>query len=244
MLSLTMRFLVTAGSTREKIDRVRDWGNIFTGNTGYAIARELSELGQVDLITSNRAHLEEFRNKSRMNGAAFTSHADLKTAIGNAIQKHQYDAAFMTAAIADYRPAGSFQVVRRDAQSDGDGNMGRPRRAGGEGQEQLRAGRILGSCYRMKLVDLFRTTWAYRGLLFKFKLEVDVSAEKLIEIGQASRRSSGADYLVANTLEMVEGESAGAYLLSDAGHEWVRRAELPRKLADVVRTIEDRNPTR
>ena len=114
-----MRFLVTAGSTREKIDRVRDWGNIFTGNTGYAIARELSELGQVDLITSNRAHLEEFRNKSRMNGAAFTSHADLKTAIGNAIQKHQYDAAFMTAAIADYRPAGSFQVIRRDVQSDG-----------------------------------------------------------------------------------------------------------------------------
>ena len=28
------RFLVTAGNTRERIDRVRDWGNVFTGNTG------------------------------------------------------------------------------------------------------------------------------------------------------------------------------------------------------------------
>ena len=29
-----LHFLVTAGSTREKIDQVRDWGNIFTGKTG------------------------------------------------------------------------------------------------------------------------------------------------------------------------------------------------------------------
>ena len=27
-------FLVTAGPTREKIDAVREWGNIFSGNTG------------------------------------------------------------------------------------------------------------------------------------------------------------------------------------------------------------------
>src|SRR5436190_14632165 len=52
-----MRFLVTAGNTRENIDRVRDWGNIFTGNTGYAIAGALAKLGDVDLLTSNRAHL-------------------------------------------------------------------------------------------------------------------------------------------------------------------------------------------
>ncbi len=30
---MNKRFLVTAGNTREMIDRVRDWGNIFTGNT-------------------------------------------------------------------------------------------------------------------------------------------------------------------------------------------------------------------
>ena len=33
-ISPPCRFLVTAGNTRERIDRVRDWGNIFTGNTG------------------------------------------------------------------------------------------------------------------------------------------------------------------------------------------------------------------
>ena len=81
-----------------------------------------------------------------------------------------------------------------------------------------------------KLVDLFRTEWKHSGLLVKFKLEVGVSKDDLIRIGQSSRRSSGADYLVANTLGMVSGEQAGAYLLSDAGDEWVPRNDLPARL--------------
>jgi hypothetical protein len=85
-----------------------------------------------------------------------------------------------------------------------------------------------------KLVDLFRSTWNHRGLLVKFKLEVGISREQLIEIGQTSRKASGADYLVANTLDMVEGPDAGAYLLSDAGYEWVPRSRLPAKMVELV----------
>ena len=44
----TRRFLVTAGNTREMIDRVRDWGNVFTGNTGFAIAQALAAHGEVE----------------------------------------------------------------------------------------------------------------------------------------------------------------------------------------------------
>ena len=39
--------------------------------------------------------------------------------------------------------------------------------------------------------------------LVKFKLEVGLSREELIRVAEASRKSSGADYLVANTLDMV-----------------------------------------
>jgi hypothetical protein len=56
-----------------------------------------------------------------------------------------------------------------------------------------------------------------------------------VEIGQESRRASGADYLVANTLDMVEGDGAGAFLLSDSGREWVPRDNLPGRLAEIVR---------
>ena len=58
-----MRCLVTAGNTREKIDRVRDWGNIFTGRTGLAIARALTTIGAVDLLTSNQQHLDELEKE-------------------------------------------------------------------------------------------------------------------------------------------------------------------------------------
>src|SRR5438132_4632794 len=119
-----MRFLVTAGSTREKIDRVRDWGNIFTGNTGYSIARALADLGEVDLLTSNRDHLAELEGsragKFPIRGTPFTSHADLKLALEKSLREQTYDAVFMSAAVADYRPAGSFEILRREVRHEDD----------------------------------------------------------------------------------------------------------------------------
>jgi hypothetical protein len=72
-------------------------------------------------------------------------------------------------------------------------------------------------------------------LLVKFKLEVGIDRDELVRIGRASRAASGADYLVANTLDMVEGAGAGAFLLSGAGEEWVPRDELPARLVRLVR---------
>ena len=56
-----------------------------------------------------------------------------------------------------------------------------------------------------KIVDLFRTEWHHRGLLIKFKLEVGLTEDELKRVGEASRVASDADYLVANTLDMVTG---------------------------------------
>ena len=69
----------------------------------------------------------------------------------------------------------------------------------------------------------------------KFKLEVGLTREELIKVASASRIASGTDYLVANTLDMVHGADAGAYLLSDRAPEWVPRAELPARLVRLVR---------
>src|SRR5215212_7506046 len=97
----TPRFLVTAGNTREPIDRVRDWGNVFTGNTGYSIAKALAPVGEVHLLTSNVAHLDELaRESSRVHGSRFTSHADLKSVLTAVMARFRYDGVFMTAAVA------------------------------------------------------------------------------------------------------------------------------------------------
>jgi phosphopantothenate---cysteine ligase (CTP) len=230
------RYLVTAGNTREKIDRVRDWGNIFTGGTGLAIARAVSELGDVDLLTSNRTHVAELSNDPRIAASAFTDHAELRGALAALTARTTYDAVFMTAAVADYRPVRTYEVVQRETLEWPDGMERWVVR-------DVQAGKVKGNHAAIailgerteKLVDLFRTEWKHRGLLVKFKLEVGISREELVRIGQASRRASGAEYLVANTLDMVEGPDAGAFLLGDAGEEWVRRDELPARLARVVR---------
>lgn len=240
MSSITpKRFLVTAGGTRERVDRVRDWGNVFTGQTGYAIARALADVGPVDLVTSNREHFRELAREGGegvpdrpLRAVAFTSHGDLRAALAALVATHAYAGVVMSAAVSDYAPHRAYEVVDR-----------RPDPAAGDGREvwsvrDAQADKVKSTFEEVavlgrrtaKLVDLFRTEWGYRGLLVKFKLEVGIDRDRLIEVGQASRRASGADYLVANTLDMVAGAGAGAYLLSDAGAEWVGRASLPGRL--------------
>jgi len=231
-----MRFLVTAGNTRQKIDEVRDWGNIFTGNTGYAIAKALAEVGEVDLVTSNRQHLEEvhWETGSKIRGIAFHTHEELKQALARLMGAEAYDAVFMTAAVADYRPIRVFSIVSRENAGDGQEKWVVRDVQAGKVKSTYPLIAILGEPTE-KLVDMFRRDWGYRGILVKFKLEVGISKEQLLKIGEASRTSSGADYLVANTLEMIDGPNAGAYLLWAGGDGWVPRGDLPGRMVRIVK---------
>lgn len=234
-----MRFLVTAGSTHEMIDTVRQWGNIFTGNTGLGIAKALATRGEVDLLTSNAGHAASLAGDQptpfRIQASTFGSHADLKDALSRQMSEARYDGVFMSAAISDYRPVRVYAVVEREAgPAEGVERWVVRDVQAGKVKSNHAAIAVLGE-QTEKLVDLFRGAWGYRGLLVKFKLEVGITPEELIRIGDASRRSSGADYLVANTLSMVEGEGAGAYLLSDNPPEWVPRGQLPQRLLKLLK---------
>jgi phosphopantothenate---cysteine ligase (CTP) len=227
-----MRFLVTAGNTRELIDRVRDWGNIFTGTTGYNIARALASIGEVDLLTSNESHIKA--KNPGVHGSHFRSHADLRALLAERMRTQQYDAVFMTAAVADYKPAGAFEILGRNVNADGTESWT---------VRNIDRGKIKSSHAHVaftgepteKLIDLFRTEWKYAGLLVKFKLEVGLNESDLIRVGQQSRAASGADYLVANTLEMVP---TGAILLGDQLVEPVARDRLAARL---VRLVQEKN---
>lgn len=232
---MTKRFLVTAGNTREMIDRVRDWGNIFTGNTGRNIAEAISAHGEVELLTSNLAHSEEISSRSSsLRAMTFRSHADLRELLKERVTKKKYDAIFMTAAIADYAPVEVFSVDERKQLPNGDEQWIVRKVSAGKVKSNFDTIAVMGT-RTQKLVDLFRTEWKYRGLLVKFKLEVGLSEEKLIEVAQDSRRASGADYIVANTLDMVSGPNAGAWLLGDSLSQRVPRAELATRLVQLVK---------
>ncbi|MFT3785385.1 MAG: phosphopantothenoylcysteine decarboxylase [Tepidisphaeraceae bacterium] len=233
-------YLVTAGSSREMIDRVRDWGNIFTGKTGLGIAQALAKSGgAVDLVTSNRDHLADLAKLTQgdagvVNGVPYRSHSDLLDAIDRLMKQHRYDAIFMSAAVADYAPSGAFEVVSRETLPEG---MERwtVRPAHGAKLPSTFAHLAFLGTPTEKIVDRFRSVWNHRGILVKFKLQVGLSKDELIAIGQASRKASGADYLVANTLEMVEGPEPGAWLLGDGFEEWVPRATLAARLVTLVK---------
>jgi len=229
-----MRFLVTAGNTREMIDRVRDWGNIFTGNTGRSIAEALTSLGRVDLLTSNAQHADQLLATRHIEVTVFRSHTDLRRLLAEKMTAApHYDAIFMTAAVADYVPTAVYSVLEQHPLADGREAWVVQNVSAGKIKSNFDSIAVLGS-RTQKLVDLFRTDWNYRGLLVKFKLEVGLSEDQLIAVAQVSRRASHADYIVANTLEMVAGENAGAWLLGDEVCERVPRHALAARLVQLI----------
>lgn len=214
------------------IDRVRDWGNIFTGNTGFNIAKSLLSHGRVTLITSNAQHRDQATSLG-MATEAFGSHAELMTILENCVTRETFDAIFMTAAVADYTPNGAFAVLDRKPLPDGTEQwIVRSAQAGKVKSNHAHIA-FLGK-QTEKIVDRFRRDWAYKGLLVKFKLEVGLSADQLIEVGKKSRVASDADYLIANTLDMVQGTAAGAYLISKTGERFIPRDQLASTCAALV----------
>lgn len=230
-----MRCLVTAGNTREKIDRVRDWGNIFTGRTGLAIARALTTLGAVDLLTSNQQHLDELEKEGgAIEAHGFLTHGTLQGLLAGLMSSVKYDAVFMTAAVSDYKPNGVWEIVERSGAENAEQTW-KVRRLSGEKISSAHWEIAVVGEHTAKIVDMFRREWGYGGMLVKFKLEVGLRKDELIAAGKKSREASGADYLVANTLEMVEGPGAGAFLIGKDGQEWVERDKLASRMVELVR---------
>lgn len=96
-----VKFLVTAGGTREALDPVRFIGNRSSGKQGYAVARVAAQRGaEVTLIAGNTAGLAD---PAGVQVLTITSAAQLH----EAVSKHAPDAdvLVMAAAVADFRPA-------------------------------------------------------------------------------------------------------------------------------------------
>jgi phosphopantothenoylcysteine decarboxylase/phosphopantothenate--cysteine ligase len=104
--------LVTAGGTREPIDSVRFVGNRSSGRMGYALAREATRRGaQVTLISANVA-LEPPPGARLI---PVRTAAELADACRNELAA--CDVLLMSAAVADFRPAGP--VNRKLKKDDG-----------------------------------------------------------------------------------------------------------------------------
>lgn len=96
-----LRFLVTAGPTREAIDPVRYISNHSSGKMGYALANYLHDAGAHVILISGPTSLQ-----SRV-PAAQIERVESAMEMFHAARRHfaHVDAAIFAAAVADYRPA-------------------------------------------------------------------------------------------------------------------------------------------
>src|SRR5436853_4643644 len=95
-----VRFLITAGPTREPIDPVRYLSNRSSGKMGYAIAQEAIEAGHEVILISGPVSLD------RPRGAALvpvSSSDEMFKVVME--QTRNCDILVMCAAVADYKPA-------------------------------------------------------------------------------------------------------------------------------------------
>ncbi len=107
-----MRFLVTAGPTREPIDPVRYLSNRSSGKMGYAIAEAALEAGHDVTLISGPVNLTPPR------GAQLIS-VSTSDEMFDAIDRHlrNLDVLVMCAAVADYKPKNISpgKIKKRDA---------------------------------------------------------------------------------------------------------------------------------
>jgi phosphopantothenoylcysteine synthetase/decarboxylase len=243
-----MNILVTAGNTLVPIDSVRCITNVFSGRTGATIALCAQERGhRVRLLTS---HPEVVGGAPAERWAVnpYRTFDDLDGLMQTHICDGKLDVVVHSAAVSDYLSAGAYTPAAGTTFDPATGTW-----AGPESEKPTLIDRVAGHAGQglklksdepemwirltraPKLVDRIRTDWRFHGILVKFKLEVGVSEEKLLEIAERSRRHSRADLMVANTLETA-GDSAWIGPLAGA-YQRVDRADLARRLLEEVERL-------
>jgi phosphopantothenoylcysteine decarboxylase/phosphopantothenate--cysteine ligase len=106
-----VRFVVTAGPTREPIDPVRFLSNRSSGKMGYAIAEAAIEAGHEVILISGPVNLRAPENARVV---STNTSDEMYEAVQNAVR--DCDALVMCAAVADYKPAKySSQKLKKES---------------------------------------------------------------------------------------------------------------------------------
>jgi phosphopantothenoylcysteine decarboxylase / phosphopantothenate---cysteine ligase len=106
-----VRFLVTAGPTREPIDPVRYLSNRSSGKMGYAMAEAATEAGHDVVLISGPANLDPPKG---VDFVSVLTSDEMFDAVH--LHVHRSDVVVMCAAVADYKPAkvSAHKIKKRD----------------------------------------------------------------------------------------------------------------------------------
>lgn len=115
-----MKFIVTAGPTREYLDPVRFLSNPSTGRMGFAVARAAARAGHKVTLVAGPVVLKTPKGVDRVDiVSARDLLAAVKAALLAAAKGTDPVALVMTAAVADWRPAVCADAKMKKSEMDG-----------------------------------------------------------------------------------------------------------------------------
>lgn len=230
-----MKILVTAGSTQMPIDHVRTISNIFKGRTGTSIAWHAAKEHEVTLI-GNPGSNEMLQapgmidRERKLNLITYKTFDELEAAMEREIRGGNYDAIVHSAAVSDYRPVDVLAPLPHDYYNKGMVSIKADKVSSDHPEIYIK-------CVQTpKLIDYIREPWGFKGVLVKFKLQVGITKEQLLEIARNSRKVSSADLIVANVLDDFNQPSPNMYICGDGLLVESTRVDLP---ANVIRLVEE-----
>lgn len=184
--------LVTAGSTWVSIDKVRVITNVFGGTLGIKIAEEMSRNGAkvTLLIGPGRATLPKASKNLLI--IKFKYFDELLFLVKEELTKKKYDIMIHSAAVSDYTPVSVYGGKIKSGKADS----------------------VIKLKPTVKIVDLIKKL-SPDIFLVKFKLEVGVTKEKLVDIAFSSMNASKADLIVANEFGETKKEHR-AYIVDNS----------------------------
>ena len=215
-----MKILITGGHTQIPIDQVRVISNIFKGNTAVKIVNFLELMNRSRNPEKNEITVlgnPEMFNLivTTKNFIPYKSYDELYSLMKQEVTTGNYDVIIHSAAVSDYyvsgvvtEPGGKYLDSSKKVSSSHDTLY-----------LELKKTR--------KIVDDIRSLWGFEGCLVKFKLQVGITDEELLEIAQRSRAESKADIIVANCLEWSKER---AFIVTATTEYSVDRKDLPSAL--------------
>lgn len=224
---MAKKILITGGHTQIPIDQVRVISNIFKGRTACEIANEfwmstaindqaITVIGNPDMKNKIEFGNDLIYNENSTNRfIPYKSYDELYSIMKEEITTGNYDVIIHSAAVSDYyvsgvltQPGGDYLDTSKKVSSSHDTLY-----------LELKKTR--------KIVDDIRYLWGFNGTLVKFKLQVGLNDEELLEIARKSMADSNADFIVANCLEWSKER---AYIIGNNREYSVSREDLGKAL--------------
>jgi len=181
--------LITAGPVWVPIDKVRILTNIFGGKLGYVIAKKAQENGLNVTLIMGPGKIDLPDSKKNLKIINFKYYDQIYQILKKKISSKKFDIIIHSCAIPDYVPKAIFNGKIKS------------------GKKEL----IIKLKPTIKIVDQIKK-WDPDIFLVKFKLEVDKTKNKLINIAYKSLLESKAELIVANEFNDIK-KNHKAYII-------------------------------